>query len=58
MGIESLNGMFTPDMWDGEPEVEEEPEVEDEQTAVESYLSRALARPDVAPLIGKYRTIQ
>ena len=57
MGIESLHGQFSPDMWDAEPEVEEEP-AEVEEDAVASYLSRALGNPNVAPLLGQYRTIK
>lgn len=61
MNIASLNGMFSPDMWDADeaPEVEEEMvEGEEEELPADTHLTRALQNPDVLQALGQYRTIK
>jgi hypothetical protein len=56
MNIASLNGQFSPDMWDApEPEAEEAPV---EETEAPSLFARAMERPDVVQALSNFRTIK
>jgi hypothetical protein len=59
VGIEALHGQFSTDMWD--PDEQPEPEVEEQQPeeAVEpSLLQQVLSSPEIARMLGGYRTIK